>query len=71
LAFILEGKLFQKSFENVFECVRKEKGKKKRNFFLSFGPEAQLFRALLFSFGPAAPCSLFRPWAVLRAGPGS
>jgi hypothetical protein len=54
LAFILEGKLFQKSFENVFECVRKEKGKK-RNFFLSFGPEAQLFRALLFSFGPAAP----------------
>jgi hypothetical protein len=37
LVFIFRRKLFQKSFENVFECVRKEKGKKKEIVFAALG----------------------------------
>jgi hypothetical protein len=61
LVFILKRKLFQKSFENVFECVRKEKGKKRENSFSALGRKPSSPAPY---FSPSAQPHFLFAWAV-------
>jgi hypothetical protein len=53
----LEENYFKNHLKMYLNVLEKKK-EKKRNFSLSFGPEAHFSRAHLFSFGPATFLSL-------------